>query len=231
MEKFASQDSRSYSLNFYLNIWFRARKVTGTFEKRVSGLQQFFFGSLALRFGRKMEGLGPPGPLPRICNFTTEETLAEVLLIDFISFQKYSSQPRKNCHECNRQEINYRLSFKNFLLFCQAFPVHRAGCDLRDTVILLSCQYLATCPDVVQRTGRKSGENQQKERGKLNLVNKLAPSLKQIWIVLEWDSRVKAFCVMRSFSSYLHQVGPKWTKWKGQRALWPHVDWSRGEFW
>ena len=87
MEKFASQDPRSYSLNFYLNIWFRARKVTGTFEKRVPGLQQSFFGPLALRFGRKMEGLRPPGPLPRIGNFTTEETLAEVLLIDFISFQ------------------------------------------------------------------------------------------------------------------------------------------------
>ena len=206
MEKFASQDSHSYSLNFDLNIWFRARKVTGTFEKRVPGLQQFFFGPLALRFGRKMEGLGPPGPLPRICNFTTEETLAEVLLIDFISFQKYSSQPQKNCYECNRYEINYRLSFKNFLLFCQAFPVHRAGCDLRDTVILLSCQYLATCPDVLQRTGRKSGENQQKKRGKLNLVNKLAPSLKQIWIGLEWGSRVKAFLW------YDHSV-PTFTKW------------------
>ena len=163
MEKFASQDSRSYSLNFYLNIWFRARKVTGTFEKRVSGLQQFFFGPLALRFGRKMEGLGPPGPLPRICNFTTEETLAEVLLIDFISFQKYSSQPRKNCHEYNRHEINYRLSFKNFLLFCQAFPVHRAGCDLRDTVILLSWQHAQTyCNGLggnLVKINRKNEEN------------------------------------------------------------------------
>ena len=34
MELFASQDPRSYSLYFDLNIWFRARKVTGTFEKR-----------------------------------------------------------------------------------------------------------------------------------------------------------------------------------------------------
>ena len=142
-----------------------------------------------------MEGLRPPGPLPRICNFTTEETLAEVLLIDFISFQKYSSQPRKNCHECNRHEINYRLSFKNFLLSCQAFPV-----------ILLSCQYLAKCPDVLQRTRRKSGENQQKKRGKLNLVNKLAPSLKQIWIGLEWDSRLKTFVWCD------HSV-PTFTKW------------------
>ena len=33
----ASQDSRSYSLYFGLNIWFRARKVTGTFEKRAPG--------------------------------------------------------------------------------------------------------------------------------------------------------------------------------------------------
>ena len=136
MEKFASQDSRSYSLCFDLNIWFRARKVTGTFEKRVPGLQQFFFGPSALSFGRKMEGLRPPGPLPWICNFTTQETLAEVLLTDFISFQKYSPQPRKNWNECNRHEINYRLSFKNFVLFCQGFPVHRAGCDLRDTAIL-----------------------------------------------------------------------------------------------
>ena len=35
MELFASQDPRSYSLYFDLNIWLRARKVTGTFEKRV----------------------------------------------------------------------------------------------------------------------------------------------------------------------------------------------------
>ena len=32
-----SQERRSYSLYFDLNIWFRARKVTGTFEKRASG--------------------------------------------------------------------------------------------------------------------------------------------------------------------------------------------------
>ena len=37
MELFASQDPRSYSLYFDLNIWFRARKVTGTFEKRAPG--------------------------------------------------------------------------------------------------------------------------------------------------------------------------------------------------
>ena len=34
MEYFASQDRRSYSLYFDLNTWFRARKVTGNFEKR-----------------------------------------------------------------------------------------------------------------------------------------------------------------------------------------------------
>ena len=37
MEQFVSQDPRSYSLYFDLNIWFRARKVTGTFEKRAPG--------------------------------------------------------------------------------------------------------------------------------------------------------------------------------------------------
>ena len=37
MKQFASQDPRSYSLYFELNIWFRARKVTGTFEKRAPG--------------------------------------------------------------------------------------------------------------------------------------------------------------------------------------------------
>ena len=37
MELFASQDPRSYSLYFDLNISFRARKVTGTFEKRAPG--------------------------------------------------------------------------------------------------------------------------------------------------------------------------------------------------
>ena len=40
MEQFVSQDPRSYSLYFDLNIWFRARKVTGTFEKRAPGLEQ-----------------------------------------------------------------------------------------------------------------------------------------------------------------------------------------------
>ena len=34
MELFASQDPRSYSFYFDLNIWFRARKVTGTLKQR-----------------------------------------------------------------------------------------------------------------------------------------------------------------------------------------------------
>ena len=38
MEYFASQDQRSYSLYFDLNIWFQAQKVTGTFEKRAPEL-------------------------------------------------------------------------------------------------------------------------------------------------------------------------------------------------
>ena len=41
MEQFVSQDPRSYSLYFDLNIWFRARKVTGTFEKRAPGPESF----------------------------------------------------------------------------------------------------------------------------------------------------------------------------------------------
>ena len=40
----------------------------------------------------------------------------------------------------------------------------------------------------------------------LNLVNKLASSLKQIWIGLEWDSRLKAFVW------YDHSV-PTFIKW------------------
>ena len=34
MEYFACKDPRSYSLYFDLNIWFRARKVIGTLQKR-----------------------------------------------------------------------------------------------------------------------------------------------------------------------------------------------------
>ena len=72
-----------------------------------------------------------------------------------------------------------------------------------DTAIL---SILGNMPRRTATDWRKSGENQQKERGKLNLVNKLAPSLKQIWIGLEWDSRVKAFVW------YDHSV-PTFTKW------------------
>ena len=35
--KWSSLDPRSYSLYFDLNIWFQARKVTGTFEKWAPG--------------------------------------------------------------------------------------------------------------------------------------------------------------------------------------------------
>ena len=37
MELFASQNPRAYSLYFDLKIWFRARNVTGAFEKRAPG--------------------------------------------------------------------------------------------------------------------------------------------------------------------------------------------------
>ena len=39
MEQFVSQDPRSYFLFFGLKIWFRARKVTETFEKRTPGFK------------------------------------------------------------------------------------------------------------------------------------------------------------------------------------------------
>ena len=39
MEQLTSQDPRSYSLYFDLKIWFRARNVTGTFEKRAPAWQ------------------------------------------------------------------------------------------------------------------------------------------------------------------------------------------------
>ena len=38
-----SQDRCSYSLYFDLNILFRARKVTGTFEKRALGDHELLF--------------------------------------------------------------------------------------------------------------------------------------------------------------------------------------------
>ena len=46
MEQCASQDPRSYSLYFDLNIWLRAWKVTGTFEKRVPVAKRYGTGSL-----------------------------------------------------------------------------------------------------------------------------------------------------------------------------------------
>ena len=41
-EVVASQDPRSYSLYFDLKIWFRAQKVTGTFEKRAPRQSVFY---------------------------------------------------------------------------------------------------------------------------------------------------------------------------------------------
>ena len=38
MEQLTGQDPRSYSWYFDLKIWFRARIVTGTFEKRAPDL-------------------------------------------------------------------------------------------------------------------------------------------------------------------------------------------------
>ena len=51
--------------------------------------------------------------------------------------------------------------------------------------------------------------SQEENEFVLNLVNKLAPSLKQIWIGLEWDSRLNAFVW------YDHSV-PTFTKWAPQ---------------
>ena len=48
--------------------------------------------------------------------------------------------------------------------------------------------------------------SQEENEFVLNLVNKLAPSLKQIWIGLKWDSRVNLFVW------YDHSV-PTFTKW------------------
>ena len=51
--------------------------------------------------------------------------------------------------------------------------------------------------------------SQEENEFVLNLVNKLAPSLKQIWIGLEWNSRLNAFVW------YDHSV-PTFTKWAPQ---------------
>ena len=66
MEYFASQDPCSYSFYFDLNIRFRARKVTGTFEKRAPGLSFLgitFIGYLFCFVGRNrgQEGHGKTG--------------------------------------------------------------------------------------------------------------------------------------------------------------------------
>ena len=58
--------------------------------------RNFCFRSLGPHFGLKISGgrgRGGGGRLPWIRNFTTQETFAEVLLTDFMSFQKYSLQP------------------------------------------------------------------------------------------------------------------------------------------
>ena len=58
MEKVSSQNPLSYSFYFDLNIWFRAWKVTGTFEKRAPGPEEL---------GGPVKGEGSEGscyPLP-----------------------------------------------------------------------------------------------------------------------------------------------------------------------
>ena len=58
-------------------------------------------------------GGGPPGRLPWIRSFTTEEVFAEVLLTVFRSFQKYSSQPLdRKCGKalnCKRMEKSGKI--------------------------------------------------------------------------------------------------------------------------
>ena len=54
MEQFVSQDPRSYSLYFDLKIWFRARKVTGTFEKRAPGRLPEWAFIFKRRHGKKI---------------------------------------------------------------------------------------------------------------------------------------------------------------------------------
>ena len=57
------------------------------------GLPNFSFRPFGPQFGLKIkEGPRPHRPVPWICNFTTQEMFAEVLLTVFRSFQKYSSQ-------------------------------------------------------------------------------------------------------------------------------------------
>ena len=80
---------------------------------------------------------------------------------------------------------------------------------------------MATSPDILQRTGRKSGENQQ--QGRKRVCTKPG---KQARPIAEADldrTRVglspERVRVVRSFSSYLHQMGPTRTKWKCYGAL------------
>ena len=47
MEQLTNQNPRSYSLYFVLKIWFRARNVIGTFEKRAPGLVTEFRPGIA----------------------------------------------------------------------------------------------------------------------------------------------------------------------------------------
>ena len=55
MEQFVSQDSHSYSLYFDIKIWFRAREVTGTFEKQTPGFFPATMNVSSVYFIRKTE--------------------------------------------------------------------------------------------------------------------------------------------------------------------------------
>ena len=60
MELFASKNPRYYSLYFDLKIWFRARNVTGAFEKRAPGLYVMYQQSfLEFGWGKGKKGLAP----------------------------------------------------------------------------------------------------------------------------------------------------------------------------
>ena len=65
MEYFASQDPRSYSLYFDLNICFGARKVSGAFEKRAPSAEmcpQLLLGSLPETRRSQPRPQGSPKP-------------------------------------------------------------------------------------------------------------------------------------------------------------------------
>ena len=61
MELFASQNPRAYSLYFDLKIWFRARNVTGAFEKRAPG-------STVARFTRENKANSLPENEVNLCD-------------------------------------------------------------------------------------------------------------------------------------------------------------------